>query len=267
MTEDGQVFEDHVVIVGWDEVSRNVTQRLRTSGREVAIITEEERHLGAIEEEFSESEVRAIHRHLTDYESFTAVNIENCFRIFVNLPSDKESLVAIFNLKKRYDDLEFVVVLSNRELEKTFETAGVSYVISPESVASKLVTSSLYEPDVARFEVDLLAGSGKEGCDVQQNRVTEEGGCDLQQYLITKESPFAGSTFGRALERLKDEFTCTPLGVAKRLQDGSFDVLTVPKKSLEIGEDDYLLVIAAADDESQLEELFGVKEGLRSSDE
>ena len=254
MTENGQEFEDHVVIVGWGEVSRNVTQRLRTSGREVAIITEEERYLGAIEEEFSESEVRAIHRHLTDYESFSAVNIESCFRIFVNLPSDKESLVAIFNLKKRYDDLEFVVVLSNRELEKTIETAGVSYVISPESVASKLVTSSLYEPDVARFEVDLLAGSG-------------EGGCDVQQYRVTKDSPFAGTTFGKALERLKDELTCTPLGVAKRLQDGSYDVQTVPKKSLEIGEDDYLLVIAAADDEQDLQKLFGVHEGLRGSDE
>lgn len=253
MNDDGVDFQDHIVIIGWDVFSRMITQRLRASDQRVAIITEKEENLSAIEEEFPEPEVQAIHRNLTSYASFTAVNIEDSLRVFVNLPADEESLVAILNLKKEYDGLDFVVVLSNDELEQTFVTAGVSYVVSAESIASKIVTSYLYEPDVATYEVDLLAGT------------EEDGDHDVQQYRIKSDCQFAGQDFRDVFWAVKNEVNCLVIGLAKETADG-FDLIKLPEDRVTVEAGDYLILLVKGAREQELQEIFGVNEGIHDSD-
>jgi len=152
-------FTNHVVILGWDDLAHRITRQLVLAEKKVAVITRKTEARELIQETFSSDDVQVHLSDLNDWTTFDVVNIEQAFKVFVNLDSEEDSLVAILNLKGHYDDLEFDVVLENPELEETFYSAGVTYAVSTRNLSSKLTAGHLFEPEVATFTSDLLSAS------------------------------------------------------------------------------------------------------------
>lgn len=245
-------FEDHVVLLGWDALAHRITRQLVVADRQVVVITHQTEARDVIQEAFAPEHVRVYLSQLNDWSTFDRVNIEQTSKVFVNLDDEEESLVAILNLRARYDGLEFDVVLNNPELEETFYTAGVTYAVSPRNVASKLTASHLFEPDVATYTADLLTAS------------EEAGEHDIQQYELLDSNEYVGQTWGDLFWTLKEDLNCVPIGLGRPKPDGPGRELDkVPPDDTPLRAGDHVILITAGANEDALESFFGTEEGIR----
>ncbi len=245
-------FENHVVLLGWNALAHRITRQLVLADKQVAVITRQTEARELIRETFSPGEVQVHLSQLNDWSAFDQVNIERSIKVFINLDSEEDSLVAILNLKALYDGLEFDVVLENPELEETFYAAGVTYAVATENLASKLTSSHLHEPEVATFTSDLLSASEK------------NGDHDIQQYELLGTNGYVGQTWGDLFWDLKEQLNCVPIGLA-RPQPGEprHDLTKVPPEDMRLQAGDHIVLITAAEKEPALESFFGTDEGIR----
>ncbi len=252
-------IQDHIVILGWDKVSKLITDRLIASHQKVVIVTEEKSKTEIIEDLFPASAVRAVYRNLANYGRLDddEVNITESKRVFVNLDTDEENLVAIMNLEERFgvtpmegdDNLNVVSTIANPDLERSFITAGVTYAVSVDVINSKLITSYLYEEDVAFVAEDLLAGT------------EQDGDTDLQQYMVNDEAKCSGSTYKKTVSEIKDKFGCFVVGIAK--EDEEYHLKKLPENpgKLTIDDGDYLLILVRGEAEKDLQNYMAGSEG------
>jgi voltage-gated potassium channel len=251
MPDDGH-YENHIVILGWDALAHQITRQLVLAEKKVAVITQSTEAREVIQEAFADDPVQVHLSQLNDWTTFDVVNIEQSVKVFVNLESEEDSLVAILNLKALYDGLEFDVVISNPELEDTFYTAGVTYAVSPRNLASKLTAGHLFEPAVATYTSDLLSAS------------RNSGDHDFQQYELVESNEYVGQTWGDLFWTLKDELNCIPIGIGRSKPDSVGRRLTkMPDDDRVLRAGDHIVLIAQYEKEPQLEAFFGTNEGIR----
>lgn len=254
MADEPLPFTDHVVIVGWNALAHRITRQLVLAGRKVAVITRQTEARDVIRDAFSPDDVQVHLSKLNDWETFDRVNIEDSFKVFVNLDDEEESLVAILNMQAQYENLEFDVVLSNPELEDTFYTAGVTYAVSTKNLASKLTASHLFEPEVATYTSDLLSAGD------------EPGGHDIQEYELIESNPYVGQTWYNLFWDLKDELNCVPIGLGREQPDApGRELIKIPADDTTLQAGDHVVLIMAAEKEEALEQFFGTSEGLTHS--
>ncbi|MGE4293892.1 MAG: ion transporter, partial [Desulfovibrio sp.] len=144
---------------------------------------------------------------------------------------------------------QIVMTLDNYDLQETFENAGVNYTISKNDVSSKMLASYIFEPDVARFNEDLLASAScKEDF-------------DIQQYQVVPECPYANTPFAQVFEDLKRRLNVVPIGLSK-LINGNRTLYKLPADDLPVEPGDYIVLITSGLRVSELESLLRVKEGV-----
>lgn len=245
----GTDFKNHIILIGWDHFAATVTRQLVDSDHQVAIITENKDNVDLIYQEYSKDEVFVLVTDFKNIESFDKVNISTAFRTLVNLGDDTENLILILNIKNKFSDINFIVTLDNTELQETFKSAGVTYVLSRNEISSKLIASYIFEPDVASYTNDLIT-SAKE---------TDE--YDIQQFKVVDGNPYLGKTYGEAFSTLKSKHNVVLIGIAKN-DNGNQTLLKLPSDDTEIDETDYLILIANGEKESALTDLFKIQEGI-----
>jgi voltage-gated potassium channel len=244
-------FENHVVILGWDTLAHRITRQLVVADKKVAVITRQTDAREVIREAFSPENVRVHLSQLNDWSTFDQVNIEQASKVFVNLADEEDGLVAILNMKALYDGLEFDVVLSTPELEETFYTAGVTYAVSPQNLASKLTASHLFEPEVATYTSDLLSASD------------EADEHDIQQYELLDSNEYVGQTWGDLFWTLKDDLNCVPIGIGRSSADAmGRDLEKIPSDDRTLRAGDHIILITSGAKEDDLESFFGTDEGI-----
>jgi voltage-gated potassium channel len=254
MGHNGTIFKDHVVILGWDDFARAIAEQLTKADRRVAIATDGKDDIDLIYAQFPREAVFVLYTDLKDIAMLEKAGIEHAAMVFPNLGSDTDCLIAILNIKKRWPDKQFVVALDNPELRDTFRTAGVTYVLSRSEIASKLIASYLFEPDVAEYETDLLSSA------------QEEDEYDIQQYEITAENAYAGKRYGDAFTDLKARYNVVPIGLCKvNANGGQRDLLKLPGDDVRIDIGDHLLMIVNGHSERLISRAFGVKEGASAA--
>jgi voltage-gated potassium channel len=147
-------------------------------------------------------------------------------------------------LKSSFTGLKFVVSLNNTKLKETFNSAGVTYAISKNEIASKLVASFIFEPDVASITEDIMSTA-----------MTAED-YDIQEYRVTEKNPYIGKDYLDAFFDMKTTFNSILLGISKNHQ-----LIKNPSKGVKIELDDYLILISNGEDKKKIEQQFGSKEG------
>jgi voltage-gated potassium channel len=169
--------------------------------------------------------------------------------VFVNLEDDTEKLVYILNLKKTFKDLKYIVSLDNADLKQTFVSAGVTYALSKNEIASKLLASYIFEPDVAIFNEEIIAVAE-----------TDEL-YDIKQYQVLKSNPYIGMKYEKVFFDVKRACNAVLVGMVK-CQDDNRVLLKNPEGEVTIEEKDYLLLLVNGLGEKNLTKLFHTKEGL-----
>ena len=249
MGHHGTEFQDHVVIIGWDDFARSVTTQLVNADQKVAVVTDRKDDVDLIRELYPRNTVFPVFSDLKDTAMFEKAGISRSAMVFPNLRTDTDKLISILNVRRAYPGRDFVVSLDNADLDNTFRAAGVTYVLSKGEIASKLAASFIFEPEVAEFETDLMT-SAKEASD-----------CDIQQYRVTERNPYLNRSYGEAFLDLKRTHNAISIGLSKT-QAGQRKLLKLPPDDTLIELGDYLVMIVTGSHENAVARLFGVAEGV-----
>lgn len=244
----GTNFEHHIIVIGWDKFGKQVVDEVAGSGKQVAIIVNDKATVDLIHEAYSNQKVFVLYTDYSNLDAFSKANIQQAATVFINFPDDTEVLIYLLNLKKKYPDLNYVVSLSNPSLKETFAAAGVRYVVSKTEIASRLVASYTFEPDVALVAESIMT-TALEG---------EE--YDLLEFRVSDQNPFLNKDYLDSYIDLKVEHDCVLVGINKK-QNGKRVLLKNPSKGVTIQEGDYLVMICSGEAKLKIKKLFGTSEG------
>ena len=244
----GTKMKNHFVIIGWDNFGMNVVKWVLDSCRDVAIITNNPNDIDLIYNNFGSKRVFVLFSDFNKIDNFKLANIQDSLSIFLNFNDDSETLVHLINMRKVFPGLNFVVSLNNSELKDTFHAAGVTFSISNNEVASKLVASYIFEPDVADFTEDIMASA------------VEADDFDIVEYEVSDKNPYINYDYFDAFVNIKQEHNCVLMGLSRK-NGKKFEIIKNPKKGEKIQEGDYLIMLADGITKPIIEKLFNVSEG------
>lgn len=246
----GTAFEDHAVIIGWNDFAKLVVEQLIGVGKRVAIVTNNRSDIDHIKEHYNDRSIYTLYADFSNLELLKKANIEHCSIVFVNLDNDTEKLVYILNMKKIYPGIDYVVTLDNGDLRNTFISAGVINTISKHEISSKLLASYMFEPDVAAYFESIM--SFAQG----------DGDYDLKQFLITPQNPYAGKAYQDVFFDLKKRYNSVLIGITKRDKFGNKRLIKNPLGDLKLAPGDYLLIILNGKAFKLIKKVFAVDEGF-----
>ena len=244
----GTDMKKHIIIIGWDKFGKQVIDEIIKADHKVAIITENKKDIDLITDLYSSSDVFPLFCDFNNWEALKNANIDKASIVFVNFNDDTETLVYIINLKKQFLNLEFIVSLNNADLKDTFLELGIRYALAKNEIASKLVASYIFEPDVAIFTENFMSTAIK------------EYDYDIQEYRIIEENPYVGKDYMDAFIDMKTSYDSVLIGISKTENNKRF-LLKNPAKGIRIETNDYLIIMANGISKKKIEQAFKVKEG------
>ena len=245
----GTRFENHVVMIGWNEFGNSVISHLIGAGRQVAIVTKDRSSIDIIREYYASDQVFTLYSDYNNFELLEKANLNKASVVFINLNDDTEKLVYVINIKKHFNSLNYVVTLDNGNLKNTFHNAGVTYAISKNEISSKLLASYIYEPDVALFSEEIIAYAH------------QDDEYDMKQFLMTEGNPFVGMPYDKAFFDLKKQCNVVLIGIVKT-QNGQRTLLKNPEGAIKIEAGDYLVMLLDQRAHDKLKRIFKMEEGV-----
>lgn len=245
----GTNFQEHAVIIGWNDFGWHVVDQLVGVGKQVAVVTNRKDDIELINEKYSSKQVFVLFSDYNNIEVIGKSNIKEATIVFVNIDDDTEKLVYVLNLKKVYPDTDFVVTLENADLRSTFMAAGVSNTISSKEITSKLLASYMFEPDVAAYSESILSFA------------QSDSDYDIKQLLITHKNPYSGKPYQEVFFDLKKRYNSILIGITKRDKFGHRKLIKNPLGELKVNTGDYLIIIMNGKAFKLLRRVFGVEEG------
>ena len=244
----GTKFENHIVIVGWNEFSKMVADEISQTNKKMAIITNKKDDIDLIYEQYGKECFFVLFSEYKNFEALTKVNASKASVAFISLEDDSDSLLYVLDFKKRYPQPDIVVSLQKSQLKDTFRAAGVTYVIARSEIASKLVASYIFEPDVADMNIDLISTSRK------------ETDFDIQEYLIKENNSVAHKDYLDVFYKIKEEYDCILLGLSK-FDNNERKLLMNPPKGTTVDPGDYLILMGNGIAKKKIQDDFQVEEG------
>ncbi len=246
----GTTMKNHAVIIGWNDFGKAVTEQLLGVGKAVAIVANDHHDLETVKGLFGDKQLFALYSDFENFDLLNKANPERSSMVFVNLNDDTEKLVYILNLKKKYSDLNFIVTLDNGDLKQAFISAGVTHAISKNELASKLLASYIFEPDVAAYSENILSFANS------------DDDYDIKEFMITKNNPYLGKTYETAFLDLKKRFNCILIGISKIKEDGSSELVKNPSEEVKVELGDHLIIIMNGQAFPEVRKIFNIEEGV-----
>ncbi|RLD66553.1 MAG: TrkA family potassium uptake protein [Bacteroidetes bacterium] len=244
----GTEFTNHIICIGWNDFNRMVVDEVLEAERKVAIITSRKDEVDLIYNQYGKKNVFVLYSDLHNLESISKTNPDKSSEVFLSFDNDTESLIYVINFKKKYPEPNIVVAIENHNLKDTFHSAGVKYVVARNEIASKLVASYVFEPEVADLTIDLMSSA----------KTSED--FDNQQYLVISKNPFLNKNYDDAFVKLKIKYNIVLLGIVKHGL-GENQLLVNAQSDTIIELNDYLIVMVGGKSKARVEKLFGIKEG------
>lgn len=244
----GTSYENHIVFIGWNDFSRMVADEIIHTDKKLAILTDKKDDVDLIYDQYGKDNLFVLFSDFQNSEALEKLNADKAAVVFVTMLDDAEALMMIVNIKNKYPDPQIVVSLQNSKLKETFRAAGVTHIIARNEIASKLVASYIFEPDVADLNTDLLA-SAREDTDY-----------DIQEYKVIPSNPFVGMKGKEAFHQMKDKHDAILMGITKKKENG-LELHKNPNDQVIIEEGDYLLLMANGIEKRKITTAFGVSEG------
>jgi voltage-gated potassium channel len=244
----GTTFENHIVFIGWNDFSRMVADEITHTGKKLAILTEKKDDADLIYDQYGKDNMFVLFSDFQNLDALEKLNAKKASVIFIAVQDDAEALMLILNIKSKCPGQEIVVSLQNFKLKETFKAAGVKYLIARNEIASKLVASYIFEPDVADLNIDLLSTA--------RNDVDY----DIQEFEVTSKNPFLGKKGKETFHAMKDSYDAILMGITK-MAGGIATLKTNPDDSILIEKGDYLLIMANGISKERIIVDFEVEEG------
>ena len=247
----GSDFTNHIVILGWDEFAISLTRELVHAKIPVAIVTDDRNQLELIKETFDKEYIHVLLSDLQNFQLIEKTNINRASSVFINIKDDTEKLVYFINASKYFNDsLDYVVTAESPEFRKLFEDSGLSFVLSVDDFASKIIASYIFEPAVGEYFEDLLSSA------------VDASDFDIKQYKITAGNPYIHQDYDSVFYRVKEDFDAIAIGMVTVDDQNGRTLHKNPKdQNLTMSIGDYLIMIVNGRSASKIESAFNTTEG------
>lgn len=242
----GVDYENHILVIGWNDFSRMVAEEIALTEKRMAIITNQKDEIELIYNQFGKENIFVLFSDYQNFEGLTKVNANKASVVFISLEDDSESLMYVLDFKKSFPEPNIVVSLQKPRLKETFHAAGVTYALSKSEIASKLVASYIFEPDVANMNIELISSS----------RSDDDN--DIQEYHVKDHNPYFGKNCLETFMSLKNDYNSVLLGIYKSRAN---KVITNPGDNVMVELNDYLIILSNGYNKKQIHHDFKVTEG------
>lgn len=244
----GTQFKDHIIFIGWNDFSRMVAEEIYHTSKKIAIVTQNKDEVDLIYSQFGKDNTFVLFAEYDNLESLEMANVTKSVAVFISIPDDAQVLLYVLDFKKRYPKPHIVVSIENSKLKETFKSAGVTYAIARNEIASKMVASYIFEPDVANLNYDLISSS--------RGQIDH----DMQEYQVIENNKYVGKEFIEVFVDMKKTHNVVLVGLSRGLNN-SWTMMTNPPEDEKILVGDYLVLIGSGKTKRDLADTFGVEEG------
>ncbi len=244
----GTDFQDHIIFIGWNEFSRMVAEEIYHTSKKFAIVTNNKDEIDLIYSQFGKENTFALFADINNLDSLEKANVPQAAAVFISIPDDAQVLLYVLDFKKRFPKQQVVVSIENSKLKDTFKSAGVTYAIARNEIASKMVASYIFEPDVASLNYDLISSSR----DNLDN--------DMQEYLVKEDNPYVNKDYIDAFIDLKKVYNAVLVGISRK-SDNIWNLITNPPHGETIRSNDYMVLLCNGSAKKKIALKFGIEEG------
>jgi voltage-gated potassium channel len=244
----GTQFMDHIIFIGWNEFSRMVAEEIYHTAKKIAIVTHNKDEIDLIYSQFGKENTFALFADFNNLESLGKANVAEAAAVFISIPDDAQVLLYVLDFKKRFPKPQIVVSIENSKLKDTFKSAGVTYAVARNEIASKMVASYMFEPDVANLNYDLISSS--------RNSADH----DMFEYIIREDNEYVNKAFIDLFIDMKKAFNVVAVGLSRKV-DGAWKLFTNPTEDEKILVGDYVILMGNGSSKKQLISKFKAEEG------
>lgn len=239
----GTQFENHIVVVNYNQFAQQVLTETTNAGKKVVVVTSKKEDVDSIYHNFDKELVFVLYHDYIDISAFDKTNIDKSISVLLNFEDDTQNLVQLISLREKYKNLNFVISLNNPSLKETFRSLGVTFTLSKNEVASKLIASYVFEPEVAKLTEGLMKSSVK------------EDDLGIMQFKINKENIYLNQNYEDEFFHLKKDFNAILVSISKYYEN-DYILHKNPKNNIKIELNDYLIIICDNNGRKQLQEKF-----------
>jgi len=198
---------NHVVIVGWNEATKEALRELEANGFDVVIVSER-----PVDHECVVGDV-------TDEETLKKAGVERAKFVVISTGDDSKNALATLTVRKINPDAVIVAEASKAENVDLLKFAGAKSVVLSMGFAGRLLASAVFEESVVAFFEDVSAS-------YYSNDVFEISAKGFEDMSVLD-----------AMLKLKREFNYLLVGIVRD------SVIVNPKHDERIRRGDRLLVI------------------------
>ncbi|MCK5280116.1 MAG: NAD-binding protein, partial [Cyclobacteriaceae bacterium] len=216
--------------------------------KKIVFVTAKKDVIDLIYAQFGKENTFVLFADYNNLDSLEKANVSQAAAVFISIPDDAQVLLYVLDFKKRFPKPQIVVSIENSKLKDTFKSAGVTYAIAKNEIASKMVASYIFEPDVANLNYDLISSS------------RSKGDYDMQEYRVKENNKYTGKSYMEAFIDMKKSHNAILIGISRKL-NGSWQLITNPPEKEKILANDYLVLMCNGSSKKELVSTFGVEEG------
>ena len=245
----GTKFENHVVIINWNNFASQILSEIVNANQKAVIVTKNKSDVDSIYSHFDDKNTFVLYSDFFDPKILEKANIEKSTTVLLNFEDDTENLVNLISIKASYPELCYVISLNNPSLKSTFQSLGVTFTLSKNEVAAKLVASYVFEPHVATITEGLMSSA------------TDDDDLGMMQYKVVPENDYLNSNCMDLFIDLKKNFNMVLVGISK-FDGKSHKVYRNPGTEQTVAVNDYLIVLGTKLAKEKIISKFKVEEGI-----
>ena len=245
----GTKFENHVVIINWNTFAQQILSEIVNANQKAVVVTKNKSDVDYIYTHFNEKQTFVLYSDFFDTAILSKTNIEKSATVLLNFEDDTDNLVNLISIKATYPNLSYVISLNNPSLKSTFQSLGVTFTLSKNEVAAKLVASYVFEPQVASITEGLMSSA------------TEEDDLGMMQYRVVPENEFLNFKCLDLFIELKKQFNMILVGISK-FDGKGYKIYRNPGNEHTVANNDYLIVLGTKLAKEKIISKFKVEEGI-----
>ena len=244
----GTDFAGHVIFIGWNEFSRMVAEEIYHTSKKIAIVTQSKDEIDLIYSQFGKENTFVLFADYNNLDSLEKAAVSKAAAVFINIPDDAQVLLYVLDFKKKFPKPQIVVSIENSKLKNTFMSAGVTYAVARNEIASKMVASYMFEPDVAHLNYDLISSS------------RDSTDHDMFEYEVLNNNPYVDKNYLDVFIDLKKTYNAVLVGLSRKV-NGTWKLFTNPPEGERIAAGDYMVMLCNGESKRKVISRFGIEEG------
>ncbi len=144
-------LKDHVIVVGWNEITRSVCDELRSNGYRVVVLVEDDNAA----REVSGAGYEAVVGSPLDASIYEMAKIDRANSVILALNDDSRNLMATLRIRDLSRDVKVIAICNNDFMKNLFYRAGANEVVNVADIGGRVLASHVFEPIVANVLEDM----------------------------------------------------------------------------------------------------------------